>query len=317
MNSVSHFARHLYWLLLCFACLLRSGLVTAQEELAVHDDSATVVARVDVIKSENDDREYRYITLQNKLRVLLISDADAEKSAAALDVFIGHNQNPADRQGLAHFLEHMLFLGTEKYPEAGEYQAFISQHGGNHNAFTAPEHTNYFFDIDSDYLDPALDRFAQFFIAPLFDAGYVERERNAVHSEYLARINDDGRRILDVYRELLNPEHPAAQFSVGSQETLADREDDAVRDDLIAFYRQYYSADAMTLVVLGKESLDELQKMVVGRFGLIPSHPRELPDAYPPLFPADFTRCRQHQTGKRAAPTLHAFSHSQSLGNLP
>lgn len=288
MNSVSHFARHLYWLLLCSACLLRSGLVTAQEELAVHDDSATVVARVDVIKSENDDREYRYITLQNKLRVLLISDADAEKSAAALDVFIGHNQNPADRQGLAHFLEHMLFLGTEKYPEAGEYQAFISQHGGNHNAFTAPEHTNYFFDIDSDYLDPALDRFAQFFIAPLFDAGYVERERNAVHSEYLARINDDGRRILDVYRELLNPEHPAAQFSVGSQETLADREGDAVRDDLIAFYRQYYSADAMTLVVLGKESLDELQKMVVGRFGAISSHPRELPDAYPALFPADF-----------------------------
>ena len=202
MNSVSHFARHLYWLLLCSACLLRSGLVTAQEELAVLHDSATVVARVDVIKSENDDREYRYITLQNKLRVLLISDADAEKSAAALDVFIGHKQNPADRQGLAHFLEHMLFLGTEKYPEAGEYQAFISQHGGNHNAFTAPEHTNYFFDIDSDYLDPALDRFAQFFIAPLFDAGYVERERNAVHSEYLARINDDGRRILDVYREL-------------------------------------------------------------------------------------------------------------------
>ena len=120
MNSVSRFARHLYWLLLCSACLLRSGLVAAQEDLAVPDDGPAVTAVVDVIKSENDEREYRYLTLKNKLRVLLVSDADTEKSAAALDVFIGHNQKPSDRQGLAPFLEHMLFLGTEKYPEAGE-----------------------------------------------------------------------------------------------------------------------------------------------------------------------------------------------------
>lgn len=287
MNSVSRFTWHIYWLLLCSVCLLRSGLAIAQENAAVPDETLITTA-VDVIKSENDDRDYRYITLKNKLRILLISDADAEKSAAALDVHIGHNQNPTDRQGLAHFLEHMLFLGTEKYPEAGEYQAFISQHGGNHNAFTAPEHTNYFFDIDSNYLDPALDRFAQFFIAPLFDVGYVERERNAVHSEYLARINDDGRRILDVYREVFNPAHPSAQFSVGSLDTLADREEDAVRDALVAFYQQYYSADVMTLVVLGKESLDDLQKMVVSRFSKIPVHAPALPDNYPALFVPEF-----------------------------
>lgn len=285
MNSVSRYTWHL-WLLLCSACLVCSSLATAQEQAPVPDEKP--IAALEVIKSENDDREYRYITLKNKLRVLLISDAAAEKSAAALDVYIGHNQNPADRQGLAHFLEHMLFLGTEKYPEAGEYQAFISQHGGNHNAFTAPEHTNYFFDIDSNFLEPALDRFAQFFIAPLFDAEYVERERNAVHSEYLARINDDGRRILDVYREIFNPAHPSAQFSVGSLETLADREEDLVRDALIAFYEQYYSADLMTLVVLGKEPLDELQKMVTSRFGKVPPRSPSLPDTYLAIFEAEF-----------------------------
>jgi secreted Zn-dependent insulinase-like peptidase len=62
----------------------------------------------------------------------------------------------------------MLFLGTEKYPDADEYQTFIAQHGGSRNAFTAKEHTNYFFDIENASLEPALDRFSQFFTAPLY-----------------------------------------------------------------------------------------------------------------------------------------------------
>jgi secreted Zn-dependent insulinase-like peptidase len=241
-----------------------------------------------VTKSERDARQYRYLMLNNKLRVLLISDPHAEKAAAALDVHVGHNQNPSARPGLAHFLEHMLFLGTEKYPQAGEYQAFISQHGGRYNAYTAPEHTNYFFDIDSDQLAPALDRFAQFFIAPLFDPDYIERERNAVHSEYRARIKDDTRRTLDVYRELMNPAHPLSGFSVGNLETLANTEDLSLRDELLAFYQTYYSADLMALVVLGREPLDELQRMVLPRFGLIAQRETSLPISYPALFSEEF-----------------------------
>jgi len=237
-----------------------------------------------VNKSENDNREYRYITLSNHLRVLLISDPAAEKSAAALNVHVGSHQNPKDRAGLAHFLEHMLFLGTEKYPEPGAYQDFISQHGGTNNAYTAEENTNYFFDIEHVSLEPALDRFVQFFVAPLFDAAYVDHEKNSVHAEYLAKINDDGRREWDVYRSLFNPEHPAASFSVGNLETLADREGHAVRDDLLAFYQQYYSANLMTLAVLGNRKLDDLQKMVEPRFALIPNKNKVIAANYPPLF---------------------------------
>lgn len=285
MNRASQVARHLYYLIICASCLLRAGSAFAQQPI---DDGQHEPARRSstIIKSENDQREYRYLVLANKLRVLLISDATTEKSAAALDVHVGHNQNPEGREGLAHFLEHMLFLGTEKYPLAGEYQAFISQHGGNHNAYTMPENTNYFFDIDSSHLDPALDRFAQFFTAPLFDATYVERERNAVNAEYLGRLKDDSQRLFDVYREVFNPGHPSSRFSVGSQATLADYDDQSVRDDLLNFYRNYYSAELMTLVVLGKENLDDLEKMVVSRFDKIPSYKVELPTSYPEILAA-------------------------------
>lgn len=224
---------------------------------------------VSVYRSPADDRAYRYIELDNRLKVLLISDPKSDKSAASLDVHIGSFQNPKEREGLAHFLEHMLFLGTDKYPEAGQYQAFISEHGGSHNAYTSLEHTNYFFDIDPLYLESALDRFAQFFTAPRFDAAYVERERKAVESEYRLKIKDDGRREWEVLSEVINPAHPLSQFTVGSLQTLADREEAPVRDDLLTFYRQYYSANLMSLVVLGKQPLDQLQGWIEARFGEI------------------------------------------------
>ena len=175
-----------------------------------------------VVQSENDSRHYQTIILANELKVLLVSDPAAEKSAASLDVNIGSRQDPLDYQGLAHFLEHMLFLGTEKYPDPGEYQRFISEHGGTHNAGTGLENTNYFFDIDAVYLEPALDRFSQFFTSPNFDAKYVDRERNAVESEYRLKIKDDGRRSQDVLQEQVNPQHPLSKFTVGNLETLAD-----------------------------------------------------------------------------------------------
>ncbi len=239
------------------------------------------------VKGDIDHRDYRYLTLENGLKVLLISDPQAEKAAASLDVHVGHHQNPLGREGLAHFLEHMLFLGTEKYPEPDAYPAFISRHGGSHNAYTASEHTNYYFDIDPEYLEPALDRFAQFFIAPLFNPEYVDRERFAVESEYKARLNDDARRIQDVYQALMNPAHPASRFGVGNLTTLADTEERPLRKDLIDFYQRYYSSDLMSLVVLGRGSLDELQKQVTERFKAIPTREVSLPGAYPPLFGKD------------------------------
>ncbi len=248
-----------------------------------HDNQAQSKP-VDIAKSDNDSSEYRYLQLSNQLQVLLVSDAKADKAAAALDVFVGSSNDPADRQGLAHFLEHMLFLGTDQYPLPDEYQAFISQYGGQHNAYTSFEHTNYFFDVDPAKFEPALDRFARFFVAPLFNAEYVEREKNAVHSEYKARIKNDYRRQLNVFSEVVNPAHPASKFSVGNLDTLADTDKSLVRDDLLKFYGEHYSANRMTLVVLAPNSLDELESMVASRFEAVPNKNAEQPVHGQPLF---------------------------------
>ncbi|UJF18726.1 insulinase family protein [Vibrio sp. SS-MA-C1-2] len=236
--------------------------------------------------SPNDHKQYKYIQLDNQLRVLLISDPKTPRSAASLAVNIGHFDDPIDREGMAHFLEHMLFLGTEPFPQVGEFQKYIAQHGGSNNAWTASEFTNYFFDINNSSFESGIARFSQFFISPLFSADAVDKERNAVESEYRLKINDDSRRIYQVQKETINQKHPFSQFSVGNLDTLSDRgeqEKDSIRAELIAFYQQHYSANIMSLVLLSPDSLDDLEKLAQHYFVDVPNHQKEKETINEPL----------------------------------
>ncbi|WP_062374901.1 insulinase family protein [Halomonas sp. KX33721] len=247
------------------------------------------VADVTIPKvSPFDDRDYRVLTLENGLQALLVSDPEADKAAASMNVRVGSAQDPDDLQGLAHFLEHMLFLGTEPYPQSDAYQQYISDNAGSHNAFTAQQDTNYFFDIEPSALPGALDRFSEFFLSPLFNADHLESERNIVHSEYMARIRDESRRENDVLNQLLNPDNPTTGFAVGSRDTLADPEGEAtLRERVIDFYYRYYDANVMNLAVVAPQPLDELEALVVERFADIPDNDLSAPTIDAPLIDHD------------------------------
>ncbi|WOT04020.1 insulinase family protein [Shewanella youngdeokensis] len=221
-----------------------------------------------VITSPNDHRQYQHITLNNGLAVLLVADPQSTEAAASMAVAVGHFDDPVARPGMAHFLEHMLFLGTKKYPDSGEYSAFINQHGGTNNAWTGTEHTNFFYSINAHQFEASLDRFSQFFIAPLFDAALVDRERHAIESEFSMKLKDDVRRVYQVQKETVNPAHPFSKFSVGNLETLAGDEQ-TLREELIHFYKQKYSADKMTLCLVAPESLATLATLAQTYFSAI------------------------------------------------
>ena len=126
--------------------------------------------------------------LSNSLRVLLISDPKSNISAASMEVAAGSFSDLPEAEGLAHFCKHMLFLGTKKYPDEHVYSNYLSTHGGGDNAFTSTQETNYYFSVNSDSLEHALDLFAQFFIAPLFNASSVQDDVHAVNSEHEKNI---------------------------------------------------------------------------------------------------------------------------------
>uniref|UniRef100_A0A7N5P3S9 Nardilysin n=1 Tax=Ailuropoda melanoleuca TaxID=9646 RepID=A0A7N5P3S9_AILME len=198
-----------------------------------------------------------------------------KQSAAALCVGVGSFADPDDLPGLAHFLEHMVFMGSLKYPDENGFDAFLKKHGGSDNASTDCERTVFQFDVQRKYFKEALDRWAQFFIHPLMIRDAIDREVEAVDSEYqLARPSDANRKEM-LFGSLARPGHPMGKFFWGNAETLKHepkRNNIDTHARLREFWMHYYSAHYMTLVVQSKETLDTLEKWVTEIFSQIPNN---------------------------------------------
>lgn len=179
-----------------------------------------------------------------------------------------------------------------QYPVENEYSSYLSSNSGHSNAYTAATQTNYFFECaatnDSNDqpvngsavngerngasrgpLYGALDRFAQFFVKPLFLENTLDRELRAVDSENKKNLQSDAWRLSQLAKSLSNPAHPYHHFSTGNLQTLKEdpeKKGVKIREEFIRFYERHYSANRMKLVVLGRESLEDLEQWVVELF---------------------------------------------------
>ncbi len=225
----------------------------------------TEQSRLKILTPSFCHRETGSIRLDNGLEAFLISDSKASKSAAAMCVHVGIWDNPEDAMGMAHFVEHMLFLGTDEYPEEGAFQRFVVQNGGDYNAFTTSDTTCYLFSIESAAYFEGLHRLASFFKKPLFTASCTERELKAVDGEFSATTKNDLRRCNAVMRDLSNPEHPFSRFGAGNKKSLAHVSTEHLRK----WYDAHYSANLMRLIVYSPLPLNELKELVKKNFGSI------------------------------------------------
>uniref|UniRef100_A0A673CE63 Nardilysin-like n=1 Tax=Sphaeramia orbicularis TaxID=375764 RepID=A0A673CE63_9TELE len=204
-----------------------------------------------------------------------------KQAAAALCISVGSFSDPDDLPGLAHFLEHMVFMGSEKYPAENGFDAFLKKHGGSDNASTDCERTIFQFDVQRKYFREALDRWAQFFICPLMIEDAIDREVEAVDSEYqLARPSDSHRKEM-LFGSLAKPGHPMSKFCWGNAQTLKHEPRDKqinTYQRLRDFWKRYYSAHYMTLAVQSKESLDTLEQWVREIFIKVPNNGEPRPD---------------------------------------
>lgn len=258
--------------------LFVAGCQSGQLRQAAPQDPSLVT----IIKSPNDDRQYQALLLPNGLQVVLVSDPSLENSAASLAVGVGSAHNPVDQLGLAHYLEHMLFLGTEKYPEPDGFMKYTQANGGMTNAFTAYDKTNYMFQINAGKFDEALDRFSDYFKKPTFDPHYSDKERNAVHNEWSLQKAQDGWNLFALMGVTANPANPSSKFNIGNLDTLVDKPDSKLHATMLAFYERYYSANIMKLTLVGKQSLPELKALAEKHFAAIPNKNIELPHVTEP-----------------------------------
>ncbi len=183
------------------------------------------------IKSPNDKNLYRLIRLENGLKVLLIQHDEEKPAAMILGVDVGAFDDPIEAKGLSHFLEHMLFMGSGKYPIENEYHEFVSSYGGELNAMTGFKDTKYYFVINEEGLEGAVDRFSSMFVSPLMLESSIERELDSVHSEFKNRLNNDMVRLRQMLFEYVKDGQQAKVFIPGNHTTLKDGKSEFYQDD--------------------------------------------------------------------------------------
>lgn len=236
--------------------------VSPMTSFTVIDDTSDLP----LLNPELKSRKTLKVRLSNGLEALIISDPAADQSAVAVCVGVGSWSDPIEYAGMAHFCEHMLFMGTQKYPSENEFFTYVSDYAGQTNAFTAPNRTVYMFSAQTNGFLPLLDRFAHFFIDPLFNPTNIAREMHAVDQEFAKNIENDGWREYMVFKETGNPDHPNRMFSTGNSETLGKIPQSALKK----WHQEQYSAERMHLVLYSSLPIDQLEQAVVQTFSAVP-----------------------------------------------
>ena len=221
-----------------------------------------------ILIPENEDRIFKYGILPNNLKYTIICDKNADMSNVVMSVGTGTLYEPVEFMGLAHFLEHMLFMGSSKYQEEDYYFKKLKEFGGSSNAYTENYTTVYYFNILNDNLDIMIDIFSRFFIDPLFNINSVSREINAVNSEHLKNLNDDGWIMRQIIFNITKKDHIINRFGTGNHKTLGSNIK-KLRDAMIDFYNKYYCANNMCLTIQSCKPIKEVEKIIKNCFGPI------------------------------------------------
>lgn len=212
-----------------------------------------------------NDISRRSLTLPNGLNVVLVSAPRLKRCAAAVRVAAGSHDVSARWPGLAHFLEHLFFLGTERFAGDEKLMAFVQRHGGQVNASTRERTTDFFFELPRALFPDGLERLCEMLAHPRMTIPDQLREREVLHAEFIAWSRDDASRDLLKRLQPLSALHPLRGFHAGNRFSLPVPRQ-AFQHALQDFYRRFYQAGQMTLSLAGAQSLDELEELAA-QFG--------------------------------------------------
>jgi len=213
------------------------------------------------------------LTLPNGLQVSLCHAPRLKRCAASLRVAAGSHDVPPAWPGLAHFLEHLFFLGTERFPADEKLMTFVQRHGGQVNARTSERTTDFFFELPQPAFAQGLERLCEMLVHPRLTTADQLREREVLHAEFIAWSRDaESRYQLDVLAQV-SALHPLRAFHAGNRYSLPVPRpsfQQALRD----FYQHFYQAGQISLSLVGPQSLAELKAMAVACGALFPSGAR-------------------------------------------
>ncbi|GAB5507120.1 MAG: pitrilysin family protein [Rhizobiaceae bacterium] len=223
-------------------------------------------------------------TLDNGLQVVVIPDRRAPVVTHMVWYKVGSADEEAGRSGIAHFLEHLMFKGTEKYA-AGEFSAAISAIGGNENAFTSRDFTAYYQQVGTDALPEMMEFEADRMRGLVLTEEVIAPERDVVLEERRSRVeNSPGSLLSEEVEATLFQNHPYRIPVIGWMHEIVNLD----REQALEFYDLHYAPNNAILVVTGDVAPEEVKSLAEATYGKVPRGP-DLPPRLRPQEPRQDT----------------------------
>ncbi len=209
-------------------------------------------------------------TLDNGMQVVVVSNHRAPVVTHMVWYRAGAMDEPPGRTGAAHLLEHLMFKGTEAFPD-GAFSQIVARNGGRENAFTSQDFTGYFQSVAADRLELMMELESDRMTNLILSQDDIDTERQVVLEERRSRIeNDPGSRLGEQANAAMYMNHPYRNPVIGWEHEIRA----LTRDDLMEFYRDWYAPNNAILVVVGDVTVDQVRPLAEKYYGRIP--PRQL-----------------------------------------
>ena len=205
--------------------------------------------------------------LANGLEVVVIPDHRTPVVTHMIWYRNGSADDPAGKSGIAHFLEHLMFKGTEAHPQ-GEFSNVVAELGGQENAFTSMDYTAYYQRVAREHLGTMMALEADRMTNLVLSDEIVDPERDVVLEERRMRVETDpGSQLGEALSAALFTHHPYGKPIIGWMHEI----EDLGREDALAFYRRFYTPENAILVVAGDVGTDEVRRLAEDTYGRIPA----------------------------------------------
>ena len=286
MNSSRMFTKNNLLRNLLFAGLASTALTACNSVPTPSSEGSSTHSTVNPTGSKNNskadntkypaDASRHEYQLKNGLKVIIKEDHRAPVAMSQIWYSVGATDEPEDKGGISHLLEHMMFKGTEKVSGA-DFDRLIAKFGGDHNAFTSYDYTGYYEMFPVNRLELSLELEADRMTNLRFDSKEFveefEQERNVVMEERRQRTDDNPlARAFEKFRKLALPNSPKGESVIGPMQEIGNTD----IKDLEQWYKTWYAPNNATLVIVGDVDPQQTIKKVEQYFGAIPS--KQIPE---------------------------------------
>jgi len=207
---------------------------------------------------------YKKTTLENGIRILVEEIPHVRSATLGIWVDVGSRDESEEFNGISHFIEHMMFKGTEKRT-ARDIAETLDAVGGQLNAFTTKEYTCYYARVLDEHFNLALDILSDMLLNSRFAEKDIEKEKNVIIEEIKMYEDSPDELVHDVLTETLWEGHSLGRPIIGNEKVIRDMD----RDKVMRFYRNYYIPSRIVIAVAGNVKYEEVVEKIEEKFGMM------------------------------------------------